>query len=67
MENDSESDIRVNKPSDAIDNGSISQLRYELHGHEWVEKTTRVPAPCLRSKTDAFESSLPNKLSCLSS
>ena len=40
----SESDIWVSKPSDAIDNGSISQLGYELHGHQWVKKTTCSPA-----------------------
>ena len=40
---DGESDIRVCKPFDAIDNGSISRLRYELHRHEWVLKTTHVP------------------------
>ena len=31
------------KSSDAIDNASISHLGYELHGYQWVEKTTRVP------------------------
>ena len=40
---DGEFIVRVSKPSDAIDNGSISRLGYELHGHEWVEKTTHVP------------------------
>ena len=41
---DYESYIQVSQPSDAIDNGSISRLGYELHGHQWVENTTRAPA-----------------------
>ena len=41
---DGESDIRICKPSEAIDNGSISHLGYELHGNEWFMNTTCVPA-----------------------
>ena len=33
-------DIRLRKPSDAIDNSCIARLGYEYHGNEWVEKTT---------------------------
>ena len=40
---DGEFNILVCKPFDAINNGSISRLGYELHKHEWVLKTTRVP------------------------
>ena len=41
---DGEIDIRMSKPSDAIDHSYIARLGYELHGHEWVEKATRVSA-----------------------
>ena len=41
---DGEIDIRIYKPSNAINNGSISGLGYELQRNEWVLKTTRVPA-----------------------
>ena len=41
---DGETDIRICKPSDAIDNGLISWLGYELHGNEWVLKTTFILA-----------------------
>ena len=35
---DSESDIRISKPSDAIDHASIAHLGYEYDGSRWVEK-----------------------------
>ena len=39
---DGETDIRISKPYNAIDHSCIACLGYELHGHEWVEKATRV-------------------------
>ena len=39
---DGETDICICKLSNAIDNGSISQLGYKLQRNEWVLKTTRV-------------------------
>ena len=41
---DSESDIRISKPSDAIDHACIACLRYEFDGRCWVEKVGRDPA-----------------------
>ena len=41
---DGQTDIRVNKPSDAIENGSITWLGYEHKGREWVEKVAHAPA-----------------------
>ena len=35
---DSETDIRVSKPSDAIDNACIAWLGYEYNGRQWIEK-----------------------------
>ena len=40
---DSESDIRVSKPSDSIDHACIARLGYEYDGHHWVEKAARAP------------------------
>ena len=40
---DGETDIRIYKPSDAIDHNSISWLGYELERNQWVLKTTHVP------------------------
>ena len=40
---DDETNIRMCKPFDTIDNSCISHLGYELHKNEWVLKTTRVP------------------------
>ena len=36
---DSESDVRMSKPSDYIDNAYITHLSYEHDGCHWVEKT----------------------------
>ena len=41
---DSQSDIRVSKPSDAIDHACIARLGYEFDGHHWVEKAGHAPA-----------------------
>ena len=41
---DGDTDIRVCKPFDAIDSGSISRHGYELVKNKWVLKTTQVPA-----------------------
>ena len=35
---DNESDIKMSKPSDNIDNVCITQLGYEYNGRRWVEK-----------------------------
>ena len=56
---DGESDIRVCKPSDAIDNGSISHLRYELHGHKWVLKTTCVLAAVKEESDEEVATDIP--------
>ena len=37
---DGETDIRMSKPSDAIDYSYIACFGYELHGNEWMEKAT---------------------------
>ena len=37
-----ETDVRMPKPSDAIDNACISHLRYELINGDWREKGARV-------------------------
>ena len=41
---DSESDIRISKPSDAINHASISRLGYEFDDRRWVEKAGHAPA-----------------------
>ena len=41
---DSESDIRISKPSDAIDHACIAHLGYEFDGRRWVEKAGHAPA-----------------------
>ena len=40
---DSESDVRMSKPFDAIDNVCITRLGYEHDGHHWIEKVARAP------------------------
>ena len=40
---DSESDIRMSKPSHNTDNACIAWLGYEYDGHHWVEKAARAP------------------------
>ena len=39
----SESDTRISKPSDNIDNAYITRLGYEYDGCRWVEKAARAP------------------------
>ena len=41
---DGEIDIKVSKPSDAIDNACIARLGCEHNGRKWVEKVARAPA-----------------------
>ena len=38
---DSESDVRMSKPSDNINNACITPLGYEHDGRRWVEKAAR--------------------------
>ena len=40
---DGETNIHICKPSDAIDQSSISRLGYELERNQWVLKTSRIP------------------------
>ena len=57
---DGESDIRVCKPSETIDIGSISRLRYELHGHKWVLKITHVPATAEEESDEEAVENIPS-------
>ena len=41
---DSESDIRMSNPSDAIYNDYITRLGYEHDGRHWIEKVARALA-----------------------
>ena len=44
LDSDNESDIRVSKPSVAIDHACITRLGYDYNGRRWVEKAARAPA-----------------------
>ena len=50
---DSETNIRMSKPSNAIDHNCIVCLGYEPHGNKWVEKATRASVVELDSDEEA--------------
>ena len=56
---DGQTDIRVTKPYDAIDNAYISRLSYEHNGCEWVEKVAHTSTVVEEDTDEEAEMDIP--------